>query len=518
MKYFFYILFLMYGLSGFSQDKSTTKVIRQKLIEANYYFQYDNFYDAMPIFQKIVEIDSSIIEANFKLGVCIFNTNPNKTNAKKYFEKSKSDFNDSYFYLARILHSEQLFDQAINNYKYYNSLKGKLTFDEKVVDYYVEKSQVAKQLITSKANIKIENLGENINSLYPDYGVVLSSTEKQFYFTSRRNNSIGQLKNPFGEYYEDIYVSNHENGNWLSAKNLQTPVNTAKHDACVSISNDGNELYIYRTNQDSSGGDIYISQKVEDNWTTPQIINADINALLSWTPSGSISSDGNTFFFASNRDGGMGGKDIYKVSKLPTGIWSLAQNLGASINTQYDEDGPFITADGNTLYFSSKGHKNMGEFDVFVSHLDSITWSTPENLGYPINSIENDIYYVPSSDMISAYLSTNRKEGLGDFDIYKVHDINHITNYVPLKGKVNNEQTQILKATISIIDYHSKELQGIYKTNQLTGKYLLILFKNRKYKMIVESEGYQSYIEDFELKNDFTEKELIKDIKLIKNE
>ena len=516
MRIFYTLFLIVISLNSFSQRNN--KIIKQKLKEANYYYQYDNFYFALPVFKEILQLDTLNLEAEFKYGVCLFNVVDNKSKSKQYFEKTKHIFPDSYFYLGRIFHSEELFDQAINAYTNYNNTQEKLSFDEKTIEFFIAKSKVAKQFTNNKNNIEIKNMGKQINTQFPDYGTVLSNNEKKMYFTSRRSNGTSKIKDVFDNFYEDIYVSRKVNDKWLDSKNIGTPVNTIKHDACVTISKNSKELYIYRTNADSTGGDIYISKFKDKKWTEPQIIKANINARLSWTPSGSISADGITFYFASNRKGGFGGKDIYKVSKLPNNKWSLAQNLGASINTEYDDDAPYICNDNKTLYFSSKGHKNMGKFDIFVSYLDSNIWSPSENLAAPINSVENDIYYIPSSDQVSAYFSSDRKGGFGKSDIYKAFDIGHITNYVAVKGLVKSKNNETINAEISIIDYYSRELYGIYKTNKNTSKFLMILFKNRKYKMIIEADGYQSYIEDFELDKSFKKKQILKNITLTKNE
>ncbi|MBI4649575.1 MAG: PD40 domain-containing protein [Bacteroidia bacterium] len=261
---------------------------------------------------------------------------------------------------------------------------------------------------------------------------------------------------------------------------------------------------MYRTNKDLTGGDIYITKFIDGKWTNPEIMQSEINSPGNLQPSVCLSPDETVLYFSSNRPGGYGGLDLYLVRKLPNGSWGPPTNLGLTINTSYDEDSPFIHPDGKILYFSSRGHENMGEFDIFKSELldeDQLWWSAPENLGYPINTVGDDIYFVVSADAKHGYFSSNRPEGFSNADIYFVTMELALENRVLLKGTVSTNEPvfKTLKATIIIIDNEKNELQGIYRTNIKTGKYLLVLIPGKKYKMTVEAEGYHSNISEIDL-------------------
>jgi hypothetical protein len=188
-------------------------------------------------------------------------------------------------------------------------------------------------------------------------------------------------------------------------------------------------MYIFRTSPDLVSGLILVSKLEDGNWTEPKPIDFPIFENNSVVTSLTISQDMNTIYFASNREGGYGGKDIYRITRMPDSTWSKPMNLGPTINTPYDEESPFIHPDGVTLYFPSQGHKNMGWFDIFYSIKDENgNWSAPENLGLPINSVLDDLYFIATFDGKTFYLSSNRDEGNGSMDIYKGEIIDPQTN------------------------------------------------------------------------------------------
>jgi outer membrane protein OmpA-like peptidoglycan-associated protein len=238
-----------------------------------------------------------------------------------------------------------------------------------------------------------------------------------------------------------------------------------------------------------------------------------------WEGKVSITPDGNCLYFSSNRPGGFGGKDIYKVVKDENGNWSNLQNLGSSVNTEFDEDAPFIHPDNKTLYYSSNGHNTMGGFDVFNSILiDSINnWSEPTNLGFPINTTSDDIGFVISADGNSAYLSSAQNNSSGKYDIYKV--VLHKT--IPLtliKGIIKGGEPPIpINARIKIIDHETKErLKYIYNPSPKTGKYLLIFPPNKNYDMLIEADGFYPQLVNIFVPNQTYFYELFQEIHLKK--
>jgi Tol biopolymer transport system component len=197
-------------------------------------------------------------------------------------------------------------------------------------------------------------------------------------------------------------------------------LNTKFFDSSLAFSPDGTTLFVYK---DDGGGDIYFSERNKDGtWSSLEALPGVINSSYRES-SISITKDGELLYFASERPGGFGGSDIYVCTKDSRGEWSRVKNLGSAINTEYDEDGPFIDYDGKALYFSSRGRKGMGGFDIFKSNLldkEKNECSDPENMGYPINSPDDDVFFSGTKDGKRWYYSSVRGDGLGYSDIYKI--------------------------------------------------------------------------------------------------
>ena len=488
-------------IPAFSQSVQFTKEQKQKLADANSQFNYGNYHIALPVYSELYAIDSTNSEINYNLGVCIYYIKREKSEAIKYFEKSKMDFIDAFFYLGNLYHNELDFSKAMEHYLLYkNSSKEKnFTLDE--VNYRIEVTNNAGSLMEEPKNVWIQNMGETVNSKYAEYAPVISQDDRTLYFTSRRDGSTGGLLDPYNEYFEDIYYTKKEDGTWSLPLNMGPPINTPGHDATVTLSPDGSELYLFRTDPELTGGDIFISDRNENNWLLPEKINAEINTKQGLEASACLSPDGNTCYFSSNREGGYGGKDLYKVVKLPNGLWSKAQNLGPTVNTPYDEDAPYLDSDGATLYFSSKGHKNMGVYDLLMCTMnENGIWNQPENLGYPINTVNDEIYFVISNSKDLGYFSSNRKGGLGLSDIYAVDMPENWTNYIMVVGElITADSLTILNCTITFIDSKTNKVQGIYRPNKTSGKFVILAMPNKKYKMIVEASGFHNYIGEIEV-------------------
>ncbi len=222
-------------------------------------------------------------------------------------------------------------------------------------------------------------------------------------------------------FYEDVFYSVRSEGKWQQAKNIGPPINIKYHSSNLAINPDGSELYLYKS---QNGGDIFLSEKTPNgSWSEPVPLNDNINSTFSEN-SVSISPDGNTLYFSSDRPitEDKTDLDIYYSKKDRKGEWGVAKNIGSVINTEFDEDGPFMDYDGKTLYFSSKGHKGMGGYDIYKSEYNEETeeWSEPINLGYPMNSPDNDIYFVSIPGGKRGYYASAKADGLGFTDIYHI--------------------------------------------------------------------------------------------------
>jgi len=481
------------GMTTVTAQIKYTKEQKKLKKEADYYFGYGDYVNAQGIYDSLYKVDSVSPELNFKIGVCILMAKGDKPGSANYFTLASNNGNtEAHYYLANWYHLQNDFDKAIELYQKYKNAEGRKSFDESVIDNYIAISNRARKMMNNPVDVRIENIGNVINTKYSEYVPVISADESILIFTSRREGSTGGKLDPYGRHFEDIYISYKENDEWTAPVSIDTNINTDNHDACVGLSSDGFTLITYKTNESFTGGDLYWSRLEGDSWQKPVKYGPNINTEYI-EPSASITSDGNRLYFSSNRPGGYGRRDIYRVVRFPNGEWSLPQNLGPTINTAYDDDAPFIHPDNKTLYFSSRGHATMGGYDIFKSELlEDETWSNPENLGYPINTTDDDIYFVLSADGKRGYYSSSKIGGYGDQDIYIMHLPHGFKELTIIKGTVTTADSleKPLKAKIVLRDYDSKKIEALYHSNSKTGKYLLIIPPDQKFRMSVEVEGY----------------------------
>ena len=386
---------------------------------------------AREMYVQAVEADPTNIKANYMAGDFHLRT-VGKDRAVKYFlkvlELDPEYRFDITYWIGRSYQYGMDFDKALEFYtQYRNKLtqrdgyRGRDRVEPNEVERRIYECENAKRFVANPSHYSIVNIGNAINSEYEEYAPVLNEDETIMVFTSRRRD--GNLNpNVFSDNkpYEDIFITRKQNGKWSYAQNIGEIVNTEFHDSNLALSADGSLLFLYK---DDNNGDIYVSERKDDGtWTYPHPMSESINSEGFKESSISITPDQNILFFASDRPGGSGGIDIYYSVKNNNGEWARSKNLGPVINTPYDDDGPFIDYDGKTLYFSSQGRDGMGGYDIFKSVYDSAAneWSEPENLGFPINTPDDDIYFVSTKDGKRGYYASVREDGLGYTDIYMV--------------------------------------------------------------------------------------------------
>jgi outer membrane protein OmpA-like peptidoglycan-associated protein len=326
--------------------------------------------------------------------------------------------------LGQAYQYSESFDSAILYFDKYRAELQQSTREDrdkklKATDRNIRECQNARVYMAHPVNVKVTHLSSNINSEYEDYAPTINETGDLMVFTSRRqdDNSNESVADDH-EYFEDVYVSSKVNGEWTKAFNPGPPLNTRTHNSSVNLDPQGDEIFIYR---DDNDGDIFISYLREGRWTVPTPF-AEINSLYHEN-SATVTEDGKTVYFSSNRPGGQGGMDLFSISRKANGKWGSPKNLGPVVNTELDEEYVFVSASGRHLYFSSDGHIGMGDLDLYRSSYDSAAgqWGEPLNLGYPINSVENDLYFVLDGPEKYAYISSIRPEAnLGEEDIYGV--------------------------------------------------------------------------------------------------
>lgn len=447
-----------------------------------------------------------------------------KTSALPYLQKAyklnPTVAPDIHYMLARAYHLNMQWESAKEEYTVdMQALDPKKDADRLVNSKKkIEECDNGELLVKHPVRVVIDNLGPNINTQYPEYSPLISVDESEIIFTSKRPNTTGGKIDPDGgQYMEDLYISFFKDGVWTPVVNMGSPINTNENDASAGISNDGQTLYLFRA---TNGGDIYETHLQGVAWTKPQPMNSNINTPYQETGV-SLGPDEKSLYFVSNRPGGFGDRDIYKSVIDAKGQWGEAKNLGPVINTQYAEEGVFMQADGKTLYFSSKGHNTMGGYDIFKSMYDNGQWSEPENIGYPINTPDDDVFFCISASGNHGYYSSIRKEGYGETDLYRITFLGpekpvvankdtvkikapvvviNVPKVTLLKGIITDSMThKPLEASIELVDNKKNTVIANIKSNSATGKYLVSLPAGVNYGIAVKAEGYLFYSANFDL-------------------
>ena len=463
--------------------------------EADKAFYEADYLNASKIYEKLLPIDSLNSELNFKIGVCKFELKKYRKFSRKYFEKVEiSHYPETNYYLGLLNHSSKEYQKAITCFNKYKNSKGNLDHDSKEIEDLIEKCYTARYFETSiNSSILIENMGNKINTEYPEYAPLIPADEKFILYTSRRKNDVHPQMDAYEDYYEDIYISQKNNNEWQIPSLLDTTINTSVHDACTGLSADGEKLLIFRTSKDLMSGDIYESKLVENKWSTPLILDANVNSNGNIESSACYSRDNNLIIFSSNRPGGFGGLDLYLVRKLDNGIWGQPFNLGPEINTEYNEDAPFLDPVGTTLYFSSQGHKNTGGYDVFKTpFFENGKFAAPENMGTPIKTVNDDIFFVLNADGSKGYLSSEREDGFGSQDIYMVTFLENTAQIKPYNIRVFANDSIINNTEIIVTIKEKRSLQGVYKSNYQTGKVLVLIKPKKKFDVSIKVSGFET--------------------------
>jgi outer membrane protein OmpA-like peptidoglycan-associated protein/tetratricopeptide (TPR) repeat protein len=497
------------------KEDKVYKPTKQKGLE---HYWNGNFRAALDEFLLLLAADPQNVDYNFYVGCCYLETNIDKSKAISYLEfvtqQPKYD-KEALYQLGRAYHFAHRFDEAIITYnKYKDILRG--TNDNIIAgDRMIEMCFNAKELVKYPLDVTFENMGSRINTPYPEYNPFIPEDESFLVFTSKRPDCLGIQIDYDGYKTSDIYRSNERRGKFGEARNIGSSVNTEWYEEVVGVSADGEEMLVYIDNFDGYD-DVYASLRKGRYYEEYKSLGPNVNSEGIETSAG-MSTDGTKLFFSREDKTTKGGTDIYMSRRLPNGGWGESVNLGDVINTKYNETFPHLAADGKTLYFASEGHVSMGGFDIFTSVWDELTqtWSTPKNLGYPINTVDEDYNISMSTTGRYGYTSQFREEGFGERDIYRVtfNDVEAEKSLV--RGSITNiadtlkinPNYKFPEFIMSVTSMETNELIGYYKPNSRSSNYVQILppgeycvyIQNPLYfdtMGVVEVLGQSSYISE----------------------
>jgi outer membrane protein OmpA-like peptidoglycan-associated protein/tetratricopeptide (TPR) repeat protein len=399
-------------------------------------YKAKDYENALKTYKEGLKLHPDDAKLNLQTGLTYLSM-PNKKESLTYlqtaFTLNPTVDPDIYYYLGLSYQSNRQYKSAEEFFAEYKRRNKKAAA---LADAKIRQSQFADSLTRIPSDVVVENIGKAINSSFHEYSPLVSADGNTMIFTSNRPAEGSSALST----YEDIYISKKIDGIWTKPTKISPNINIEFNDAAASLSPDGKTLVLY---YEYGGGDIYVSKAEGEGWTKPVALNKNINAPMSWETSAFLTDDGNQLYFSSNREGGMGNLDIYVSEMDATGDWGKANNLGPVINTTGREDSPALDPDGSTLYFSSDGHPSMGGTDIFKSELKDGKWQKPVNLGYPINSVEDDSFFAMASDRRRAYFSTLREEGNAEIYTLTFIEPQQLADVIPPQDLASSQPAEV---------------------------------------------------------------------------
>lgn len=503
------LLFILFAGNMQAQSRST---LEDQGYDALNTHQYVKAYD---IFDKLHSRYPKEIDYQFKLGICCLNYAEKKGRAIEIFKDMKTKYKtlEVEVYLGKAYHRNYKFDEGIATLKPLVEILTKSTRKEDKalldeVNMTINNCESGNYLMQNKIVADIKNIGGPINTAELEGVPIITADESMMIYTYVGFKSTGgklnemQQSDPVnGLFRADIYMSLKDSSGtkWGKPQPMKN-LNTLGEEAAIAISPSGQTLFTFLSSK-TNFGDIMVSKLVDNEFSAPVALNGNINTVDYWEGSCSISADGRFLYFASERPEGLGGRDIW-VSENIDGDWGPAVNMGPNINTPYNDDAPFIHPDGITLFFSSQGHQSIGGYDIMFSIKEGNEWTKPKSMGIPLNTTEDDSYYVINSKGDKGYFSSNRtgSGGLGEQDIYMVTPgiLGEKPIVALIKGTVYGDDRPI-EAKIEVIKTAQKENIGPFYANNKTGKYLMALSPGFVYRIKVSAEGYDYIEEDLDI-------------------
>jgi hypothetical protein len=530
------LFFTALTLALCAQNKATYKDF---FMEGSYLLLENQNLKALNNFKQAFALDSLNANINYMMGISYLQTKFEKSKAEYYLEKAVKNISKTYksddagekaaaplslYFYGEALHLNYKFDEAIASFEAFRKYVDQMDIEYlNMINRSILACNVAKEMVKSPINVQITNLGDSVNSPFPEYSPVLSADERTLIYTTRRPNSVGGLKTEDDQYYEDIVISyKDDSGIWSGPVSLSSNVNSSEHEASINLTPEGQTLIVYKNEPGGKGpegnGNIYYTTFDGKDWSALQEFGSDVNSLYMESHA-CLNADGSILFFASERPGGYGGKDIYRCIKLPNGKWSKALNMGPEINSEYDEDGGFMHPDGQTFFFASNGKKSMGGYDIMFATLNEDNkFSNATNIGYPINTTDDDVFYVTSPDGKRGYFSSANAGGFGNLDLYRITIAEARESFLALfKGQIIPAEGEKLpdNLIVMVTDKQTNEIVGSYRPRVVNGTFSTILPPGKEYNFSYQTDdGEEFYNEDVYVDRDMAYQEINREVNL----
>ena len=527
MRLLTFLLLVVVSFSTVAQKNDRAKAAYDR---GKAHYDKDEYDEAISDFEDAIRADDVYQDAIYYLGLTHrYNLQPEKAiTALKKLESLNPDYWAWYYYelgaayeeLGQFENAVPAFDAFLQKFpsdasrtRYHHQAKSKR-------NYALKSPEIRAMAPTMEEPV---NLGEPVNTKWGDYSPQSNPNGKIINFTSKRKDSKSDSQtnkywNEKSGWDEDVYSIEKNGTGWTTPNPLPQPINSDDNDFGTSFSGDGqNMVYVACNREGSIGGcDLYTLTLDGTSWSEPVNMGNVVNSK-EWDSQPTMSADGNTIIFSSDRENGFGNADLYLITKNKFGDWSAAVNLGAVVNTPFTEKSPFLSPDGKTLYFTSNGHPGYGGLDLFISVFENGKWSEPINLGKPLNSDQDDAYFTIGGSGEVGYFSSSRKGTFGDLDLYsiKIPEALRPKPTVVVDGIVTNAKTKaVVGAYVMVEDLNTGELIAVSKSNSVTGKYLIVLPAGKTYSVSANKEGFFFHSERFDVPETSSYKEIKKDIAL----
>jgi hypothetical protein len=505
-KYLLYALTLMYTVSLHGQTRSE---LREMFVSAEGDILFEDYAEALPKYLNLLQFYPENYNYYFRIGQCYLNTPGEKDKSISFLETAARNINPEYragkfretgapydalYFLANSYRITNDLDRAVETYLLFMQDVDPEVYDTNLVRFQIETCYNAREMMKKPVYVIEKNLGNDINQRFSEYNPVVSSDEQSMLFTREL------------QFYDAVFWSTKVNGQWSYPVNLTPELGIDQDYYTSSLTGDGKTLLLYRI--DRYDGNIYQSRLSGNQWSDVEKLNDNINTKY-WESHATLTRDGIRLYFTSNRRESLGGLDIFVSERDSTGDWGPAMNLGAVINTVYDEETPFLANNDHTLFFSSRGHYNMGGYDIFRSDLNEKgEWGIPVNIGYPVNTTDDDLFFMPVGKGNRGYLSKFTTDGYGKMDIltYDIYsDLNprdfFITGRAGIRNLLSEYQQSVQVTAVNnadtkrVISALSNPVTGLYSFRLPQGSYRFTftaddaLTMSQNYEMPVTYKG-----------------------------